>query len=135
MLRPNKSFKPNLPRYAGQVGLIPVLGLIKAITMTDSIDDPELDADDLLAVASLSQDDIRAIDYALTANSHSQWRKVAYVVSMAMDAYPDRFHDISDIFYAARVKALVSQGVLEAQGNLSRMRFSEIRLPSQGPSQ
>ena len=103
--------------------------------MADNTDDPELDADDLFAVASLSPDDVQAIDNALVANSHTHWRKVAYVVCIAMDAYPEQFHDIPDIFYAARIKTLVSQGLLEAQGNLSRMRFSEIRLPRQSRSQ
>ena len=103
--------------------------------MTDSTDDPALDVDDLLAIASLSQGDIEAIDRALVTNSVAQWRKVAYVVGMAMDAYPHRFHGIPDIYYAERVKVLVSQGMLESQGDLSRTRFSEIRLPDQGLSQ
>ncbi|WP_242102013.1 DUF3658 domain-containing protein [Lysobacter sp. M2-1] len=103
--------------------------------MTDSTDDSVLDLGDLLAIATLSQGDIQAIDLALVTNSVAQWRKVAYVVGMAMEAYPDRFHDIPDIYYAERVKVLVSQGMLESQGNLSRMRFSEIRLPNQGLSQ
>ncbi|MBN6112441.1 DUF3658 domain-containing protein [Xanthomonas bonasiae] len=103
--------------------------------MTGDIDDPALDADEAASVAALGPDDVRAIDHALTANCHTQWRKVAYVVGMAMDACPDRFHDIPDIFYAERVRALVSQGVLQGQGNLSRMRFSEVRLPTKGPSQ
>lgn len=119
--------------YASR-GLILELGLIRAIVMTENTDDPALDADDLLAVASLRQVDIQAIDHALIGNSHAQWRKVAYVIGMAMDAYPDRFHDIPDIFYAQRVKALISQGTFEAQGNLSRMRVSEIRLINDGQS-
>ena len=80
--------------------------------MTDNADDPALDSEDLIAVASLSHGDIQAIDDALVANSDAQWRKLAYVVSMAMDTYPDRFHDIPDIYYAQRAKALVSQGKL-----------------------
>jgi hypothetical protein len=103
--------------------------------MTDETDDPALDAEDRVAVAALTPDDIQAIDLALVTNTRAQWRKVAFVVGAAMDAYPDRFHDVPDVFYAERVKALVSQGLLDSQGNLSRMRFSEIRLPAGGPAE
>jgi len=95
---------------------------------TDNQDDPPLDAEDLEAVAALTRDDLGAIDRAIIAASHTNWRKVALVVGTAMDAYPDLYHDVPDVFYAQRVRALVSAGQLEAQGNLHRIRFSEIRL-------
>ena len=41
---------------------------------------------------------------------------------------PERLAGIPDRFYAMRVRALVEAGVLEAQGNLQRMRFSEVRI-------
>lgn len=43
-------------------------------------------------------------------------------------------YDIPDVFYSHRVRDLVSNGHLEAQGNLHRMRFSEVRLASQRPA-
>jgi hypothetical protein len=95
---------------------------------TDNQDDPQLDAEDLEVVAALTQDDLGAIDRALLAASHANWRKVAFVVGTAIDAYPDRYQDVPDVFYAHRVRALVSAGQLEAQGNLHCMRFSEVRL-------
>lgn len=52
------------------------------------------------------------------------------VVAIAMDAYPDQYYDIPAIFYGQRVRELVATGQLEAQGNLRRMRFSEVRLKS-----
>ncbi|MFN3984935.1 MAG: DUF3658 domain-containing protein [Rhodocyclaceae bacterium] len=100
---------------------------------TDNQDDPPLDAEGLEAVAALNQDDLAAIDRALLAASHSSWRKVAFVVGTAMDAYPDLYHEVPDVFYGQRVRALVSAGQLEAQGNLHRMRFSEIRLSPSRP--
>ncbi len=102
------------------------------MTSTDDQDDPPLDADDLQAVAALTQDDLRAIDRALLASSSADWRKVALVVAAAMDVYPDLYHDIPDVFYGQRVKDLVSSGHLDAQGNLHRMRFSEVRLTPLG---
>jgi hypothetical protein len=82
------------------------------MTSADDQDDPPLDADGLQAGAD--------------------WRKVALVVAVAMDAYSDQYHDIPDVFYGQRVRDLVSSGHLAAQGNLRRMRFSEVRLTSLG---
>jgi hypothetical protein len=98
----------------------------------DDQDDPPFDAEDLHAIAALSQDDLRAIDRAILSSSGESWRKVALVVAVAMDAYPDLYFDIPDVFYSQRVRELVSSGHLEAQGNLRRMRFSEVRLTSVG---
>ena len=42
---------------------------------------------------------------------------------------PYRFESIPDVFYSQRVKALVENGLLESQGNLDFMRYSEVRLP------
>ena len=79
---------------------------------TDDLDDPPLDTDDLQAVAVLAVDDIKAIDRALLAASHTNWRKVALVVSVAMDAYPGLYLNVPDVFYTQRVRALVSTGHL-----------------------
>ncbi len=49
-----------------------------------------------------------------------------------MDAYPDQYYDVPDVFYSQRLRDLVSAGHLEAQGNLYRMRFSEVRLALAG---
>ncbi len=95
----------------------------------DKQDDPPLDPEDFEAVAALTRNDLNAIDQALLAASDTNWRKVAFVVGAAMDTYPDLYHDIPDVFYSQRVRTLVSAGQLEAQGNLYRMRFSEVRHP------
>jgi len=36
---------------------------------------------------------------------------------------------LPDLYYAQRVKSLVSRGLLIAEGNLDYMRYSEVRLP------
>lgn len=58
------------------------------------------------------------------------WRKAALVIvlmSKRVGRAPDDElgHEI-----AARIVALVHAGRLEAQGNLARWRYSEVRLPS-----
>ncbi len=93
-------------------------------------DDLALDDEDRLAVSALSEDDIAAIDRAILAEVRNHWLKVAMVVSNAMDAYPAEYLDIPDLFYGQRVRELVRSGKLESRGEISRMRNSEIRLPS-----
>jgi len=91
--------------------------------------DRELDSEERRRVAELTPAQLRAIDGALLKLAHVEWRKVAYVVGFAM-TNADRTLGIPDIYYAQRVRLLVEQGKLEAQGFLDRMRCSEVRLPT-----
>ncbi len=86
-----------------------------------------LDDVDRAAIAALSVAEVAAIDRAIMFALTSQWQKTALVVGHAMYAYPDRFDDIPDVFYGQRLLQLASEGRLSAQGNLRRMRFSEVR--------
>ena len=92
-----------------------------------------MSADESARVAKLTNEDIRRIDEALVAEADSRWRKVARVVGFAIGR-PGHIPGIPDIYYAQRVRNLVEAGRLESQGNLDYMRFSEVRLPSNGPS-
>ncbi|ROU07564.1 DUF3658 domain-containing protein [Lysobacter enzymogenes] len=79
-------------------------------------------------IAALRPEQIQAIDAVLMSACDDRWRKVAYVVGRAMGGIPDRVPGIPDGFYAARVCGLVARGLLESQGDLARMRYSEVRL-------
>jgi hypothetical protein len=76
---------------------------------------------------TLTSEQIRAIDLALLSNVVTQWRKVAQVVGTTMSELQSRVGGIPDIYYAERVRELVRNGVVEAQGNLHAMRFGEVR--------
>jgi hypothetical protein len=70
------------------------------------------------------------IDAAILASVEAHWLKVARIVvdaSRRLGAPDDdpRFEEIAE-----RIVALVQRGELESQGNLSRWRYSEVRLPS-----
>ena len=93
-------------------------------------DDLAIDEEDRLAVSVLTDEDIAAIDLAILAETRNHWQKVAMVVVKAMDAYPDKYLDIPNSFYGRRVRELALAGKLVSQGNLCRMRFSEVCLPS-----
>lgn len=84
----------------------------------------------LKLIAALRPEQIQAVDEALINECSPQWCKVARVVGTVMSSMPDRVPGIPDSFYAKRVAEMVAQGRLEVQGDLSRMRYSEVRLPS-----
>ena len=79
------------------------------------------------AIAALNAAQVREIDDALMGTTHDHWRKVAMVVATTMDA--ERWGDVPDVFYADRVRELVAKGMLESQGDLGHMRYSEVRRP------
>ncbi len=92
--------------------------------------DPALTPEQTELVKKLSTADVEKIDKALLSNASHEWRKVARVVGATMIASENRYENIPDIYYSQRVIHLVQKGLLESQGNLNRMRFSEIRLPT-----
>ena len=78
-------------------------------------------------IAALTDKDIAWIDQQLLSHCDGQFRKVAYIVGTAISLDPERPPGIPDVFYAGRVRKLVERGALQAAGDLSRMRYSEVR--------
>ena len=95
----------------------------------DAEPDGDLTPDQVELVEQLTDAEIQAIDDALLANTSDKWRKVARVVGTTMMELPNRVEGIPDVYYSQRVQKLVKDGLLESQGNLSYMRYSEVRLP------
>jgi hypothetical protein len=73
---------------------------------------------------------LQRIDQCLLSHVSHQFRKVAYVIGRTMLELDGEFPGIPDIFYGLRIRHLAEFGLIEAAGNLGRMRFSEIRLPA-----
>lgn len=92
--------------------------------------DGPLNVDQSLRVSRLKQEDLWEIDRVLLAQSAQDWRKVARIVGMAIGELSERFPNVPDVYYAQRVRRLVAVGELESQGDLTYMRFSEVRLPA-----
>jgi Protein of unknown function len=76
----------------------------------------------------LTAADPKRIDQCLLSKTPHQWGKVARVIGQTMLVLNREFH-MPDVFYSGRIKHLAESGLIEAAGNLNRMRFSEIRLP------
>jgi hypothetical protein len=93
--------------------------------------DPPLTTQQQERVDRLSQSDVALIDQTLLTNTTHQWRKVARVVGSTMMDLEDKITRVPDIYYAQRVVNFVNDGIFEAQGDLRRMRFSEVRLRTQ----
>jgi hypothetical protein len=84
--------------------------------------------------AELGPDAIKQVDDSLCRHATRKWLKSASVV---VDSLRDRGFPTSDTHVALlvrRVIALVQSGALEAQGNLRKPRWSEVRLPEEGSS-
>jgi hypothetical protein len=91
--------------------------------------DEPMDAVQQARANALTPGQLEAIDRELLRASDRQWHKVARVVGTVMISdWAGKPEGIADVFYSQRVAHLVQLGKLEAQGNLARMRFSEVRL-------
>ena len=98
--------------------------------MTDEVpSDPPLSAQQALIAASLSPEMIEKIDVELLSHARSSSRKVAMLVGLATRNRNLRVPGLPDLYYAERVRALVTKGLLVSEGNLRCMAYSEVRLP------
>ena len=92
--------------------------------------DGPMDATQQARADALTAVQLEAIDRQILRASDVRWRKVARIVAdLMLSDWPGKPDGIADVFYAERVARLVQQGKLESQGNLRRMRFSEVKLP------
>jgi hypothetical protein len=89
--------------------------------------DPHLTAEQQAQVDLLTEDQRAAIDDALISACSFKLRKVAMVVATAMTSLG--VDGIPDMYFAQRIRNLVTQCRLESVGNLEYMRHSEVRLP------
>ena len=96
-------------------------------TPQDLAPDPPLSADQQARVRSFTGECVAPIDTVLLSHAMAHWRKVAMIVALAMEDLGDKCTEIPDVYFAQRVKLLVERGQLEAQGDPSRMRYSEVR--------
>jgi len=90
--------------------------------------DRPMNADERARAAGLTEAELRTIDECILSNITHHWRKTAKVVALTMG---DIRHNLRlpDVFYSGRIKHLAEAGLIEAAGNLGRMRHSEVRLP------
>lgn len=93
----------------------------------DTQDDREPDEAELELISKLSMEQIANIDAEILSATDSKFKKVALVVGIVTSEQIRSGVRLPDTFYSGRVKQLVSNGYLEVQGELKRMRFSEVK--------
>lgn len=90
----------------------------------------EPSASEVAFASALGPEQVAAIDERLVRRSANEQRKVARVISDALDdAGLDAWDDGCLEFHARRVIVLANAGRLEAFGNLRKPRWCEVRLP------
>jgi hypothetical protein len=114
-------------RYAEKSGC-PTVERLREAAPAHSAPDPLSSDIHLARIGTLAPSELEEIDGALRAAASEHFQKLALLVATAMTKLPERFASIPDVFYAQRVIRLVKLGQLEAQGDLERMRYSEVRL-------
>jgi hypothetical protein len=100
--------------------------------MSDEIPIPDspLNEEELSLLSRLTLRDIDAIDEVVLSCASSSWRKVAMIAGLVKKQLESQYPEFSCSFYAERIRALANRGRLESHGNLSYMRFSEVRMPN-----
>jgi predicted transcriptional regulator len=71
------------------------------------------------------------IDDAILAVVLPRWQKVAMIIGKVSERLGgfSTDGDVQHHLYAERIEALVREGRLIAQGNITKWRYSEVRLP------
>ena len=69
------------------------------------------------------------VDALIFAHMVENWRKVARIVGDAVTTCEARSMPLSAEVIAARIGELADTGQIESQGNLTKWRYSEVRLP------
>jgi hypothetical protein len=98
------------------------------VTDHDIEPDPPLTEEQRVDVDRLTPSQVRAIDRALLSNTSTKWRKIAFIVGTTMCDEADALPNVPDVYLAERLRRLVNEGLLEAQGYLASMRYAEVRL-------
>jgi hypothetical protein len=96
--------------------------------LLESADDPMPTASEVEHIQALTAEQVAEIDAVVLSNITPAWRKVALIVAKTLRHFQDAQPELPDVYYAMRIAELVQRGELESQGNLRRMRFSEVRL-------
>jgi hypothetical protein len=69
------------------------------------------------------------LDRVIMSVALPRWRKVAMILANSLDAMGQDLNNGEIERLAIRIVFLVRAGQLEAQGDLSQWRYSEVRLP------
>ena len=69
------------------------------------------------------------LDALILSTANSRWQKVAMIIAKIGHGLEDIKQPVEYERIAERIQALADAGHLESQGDVSRWRYSEVRLP------
>ncbi|MFO1514139.1 MAG: DUF3658 domain-containing protein [Verrucomicrobiota bacterium] len=95
------------------------------------IPNPPISAEEKAAADLLSAQDLEAIDACILSHCADHFYKVARIMGQTEDKLAGRFPKLSYVIYTQRLKHLVDTGLLDAAGDVFKMRFSEVRFANQ----
>ncbi len=97
--------------------------------MDEEQEEYELTNEELSLLGSLTQDELQLIDNWIIQNVSNHWKKVAMVVGSAIleSDKANLLTEVPDVIFGARIEHMVEKGLLVSQGNIRKMRFSEIK--------
>ena len=86
--------------------------------------------DDLEIVQGLSESEVKLIDNWLMSFATNNYQKVAMLVakSLRLSDENNLLTDVPDVYFGIRVERLVENRLLDGDGDLTKMRSSEVRL-------
>jgi len=70
------------------------------------------------------------LDQLILSVAKPKWQKIAMLIIKAQQIAEKMDFKTSDGALASRISALCTDGRLESQGNVSKWRYSEVRLPA-----
>jgi len=88
------------------------------------------DSKSALNIDGLSDKQVSRVDDQLVDLINSRWQKTAFIVGTAMTRLGEEFKGIPDVYYVSRLSRIFDAGELEVNGDLRRMRMSEVRIAS-----
>ena len=94
----------------------------------DYVPDRKMNKEEIDFTSKLSIQKLNYIDELLLEVSTNQYKKVSIIIAYILNNPNIHIKGIPDIFYIQRIKLLVNNGLLQSQGNLDSIRFSEIKL-------
>jgi hypothetical protein len=87
-------------------------------------------AEEVAQMQAASVSEALTVDELILGVCSNNWRKVAMVIGTIMSSFDAQFPHLPFAYIQVRIIDLVKRGVIESQGNVMRMRHSEIRFVS-----
>ena len=95
--------------------------------------EPSLTHEEAEIVSQLNQEVLNKIDNELLSYVNESFQKVSKIVASFMASPNVHSSEIPLLLYVQRIEEMSKKGLLESQGNLKFMRYSEVRVPKNNP--